>query len=168
MKASLSFSILPILVPAILIGGCAQAGEVSPSASAAARRRGRAHICKEVTARTETGNASYYDNKFVGRPMACNGRPFSQHNPTASIKLLPAPRGQKRRMLLPCGSIVRVTRTDIKAPDRGPLSVEVTVTDNGPLAPGRIIDLPTDVADKLHYGPGERGEVPVKVEVCSD
>lgn len=146
----------------ILLGTLSEAAEVAPSAPARRRARGFPRICNEITSRVETGRASVYDDKFVGRPMACGGR-FSQLKPTASIKLLPAPKGQRRRMLLPCGTIVRVTRTDKKAADGSPLSVDVTVTDNGPLTPSRVIDLPEAVAEQLHYSDGD---VPVKLEVC--
>lgn len=71
---------------------------------------------------TETGNASYYADKFVHKPMA-NGKKFSQHKLTAAHKTLPL--GTK------------VTVINLANHQR----VKVRITDRGPFVQGRIIDL---------------------------
>ncbi len=102
-------------------------------------------------------NASYYGNEFVGRTMACGGR-FSQGGSTAAIKVKHMLSG-----LVPCGTMVTVTRTDITN-NGNPVQTTVRITDNGPLTPARVIDLPTAVARRLGFGPGRSGEVPVLLE----
>lgn len=108
--------------------------------------------------RTLTGKASYYHNKFVGRTMACGGR-FSQGNSTAAIKLNYMTSG-----LIRCGTKVLVTNRNDLDGNGNPRQHLVTITDNGPLAPGRVIDLPTSVARSLGFGPGASGELPVALE----
>ena len=79
---------------------------------------------------TETGNASYYADKFVHRPMA-NGKKFSQHKLTAAHKTLPL------------GTKVKVINlTNHKR-------VKVRITDRGPFVQGRIIDLSKKAAKKI-------------------
>lgn len=116
--------------------------------------------CKSLTGRVLHGEASYYGNSWVGKTMACGGS-FSQDRPTAAIQV-----DYMRSKKIPCGTVLIVTRTDKKSKSGQPLSVEVTVRDNGPLRPGRIIDLPTSVARKLGFGPGGEGLAHVKAEVC--
>jgi peptidoglycan lytic transglycosylase len=79
---------------------------------------------------TETGNASYYGNEFVHRPMA-NGKKFSQHKLTAAHKTLPL--GTK------------VTVINLTNHQR----VKVRITDRGPFIKGRIIDLSKKAARKI-------------------
>jgi rare lipoprotein A len=79
---------------------------------------------------TETGNASYYADKFVNRPMA-NGKKFSQHKLTAAHKTLPL------------GTKVKVINlTNHK-------TVKVRITDRGPFVKGRIIDLSRKAAKRI-------------------
>ncbi|MFO8098170.1 MAG: septal ring lytic transglycosylase RlpA family protein [Salinibacter sp.] len=81
----------------------------------------------------QRGEASYYADKFEGRPTA-SGEPY---DPTART-------AAHRR--LPFGTRVRVTRTDVpEAP-----SVVVTINDRGPFARGRIIDLSKEGARSLN------------------
>ena len=85
---------------------------------------------------TETGNASYYGDEFVRRPMA-NGRKFSQHKLTAAHKTLPL--GTK---------VTVINLTNHKR-------VRVHITDRGPFVKGRIIDLSKKAArriDMIHDG----------------
>jgi rare lipoprotein A len=85
---------------------------------------------------TETGNASYYGDQFVHRPMA-NGKKFSQHKLTAAHKTLPL--GTK------------VTVINLTNHQR----VKVRITDRGPFVKGRIIDLSKKAArriDMINYG----------------
>ncbi|MEP6465041.1 MAG: septal ring lytic transglycosylase RlpA family protein [Parafilimonas sp.] len=79
---------------------------------------------------TETGNASYYGNQFVHRPMA-NGRKFSQHKLTAAHKTLPL--GTK---------VTVINLTNHKR-------VRVRITDRGPFISGRIIDLSKKAARRI-------------------
>jgi rare lipoprotein A len=79
---------------------------------------------------TETGKGSYYADKFQGRSTA-SGEKFSQHKMTAAHRTLPF------------GTKVKVTNL---ANGR---SVNVTINDRGPFAPGRIIDVSKKAARKL-------------------
>src|SRR5215472_13231537 len=79
---------------------------------------------------TETGNASYYADKFVHKPMA-NGKEFSQHKLTAAHKTLPL--GTKVR-------IINLVNHQ---------SVKVRITDRGPFVQGRIIDLSKKAAKRI-------------------
>jgi len=79
---------------------------------------------------TETGNASFYANKFAGRKMA-NGKKFSQHKLTAAHKTLPF--GTK------------VTVINLSNHQR----VKVRITDRGPFVQGRIIDLSKKAAKRI-------------------
>ena len=79
---------------------------------------------------TETGKGSFYADKFQGRPTA-SGEKFDQHKMTAAHRTLPF------------GTKVKVTNL---ANGR---SVNVTINDRGPFAPGRIIDVSKKAANKL-------------------
>ena len=79
---------------------------------------------------TETGNASYYADKFVHRPMA-NGKKFSQHKLTAAHKTLPF------------GTKVKVINLSNHQ------RVKVRITDRGPFVNGRIIDLSKKAAKRI-------------------
>jgi rare lipoprotein A len=70
----------------------------------------------------ETGNASYYADKFHGRSTA-SGERYNKNELTAAHRTLPM------------GSIVRVTHA------RNGQSVEVRINDCGPHRAGRVIDL---------------------------
>lgn len=78
----------------------------------------------------ERGEASYYADKFHGRPTA-SGEKYNKNALTAAHRTLPM------------GSVVRVSR-----PNTG-LSVEVRINDCGPHKRGRIIDLSKAAAKKL-------------------
>lgn len=106
--------------------------------------------------RTLGGRATYYADHFNGKTMACGGT-FWQRNKTAAIKI-------EHRGLVPCGTIVTVTRTDKAGPNGEPLQITLPVTDVGPLATGRVIDLSKSAAAKLEYGVGRHGDPPVTVE----
>jgi rare lipoprotein A len=79
---------------------------------------------------TETGNASYYGDQFVHKPMA-NGKRFNQHKLTAAHKTLPL--GTK------------VTVINLTNHQR----VKVRITDRGPFVKGRIIDLSKKAARRI-------------------
>lgn len=78
----------------------------------------------------EQGEASYYADKFHGRPTA-SGEKYNKHHLTAAHRTLPM------------GSVVRVVRLD------NDLSVDVRINDCGPHKPGRIIDLSKAAAKKI-------------------
>lgn len=92
----------------------------------------------------QQGSASYYSDAFAGRSTA-SGAPYEPHAFTAAHRHLPF------------GSVLRVTRRD------GGQVVYVRVTDRGPFARGRIVDLSRAAAEQL--GMMRAGVVKVKVEV---
>lgn len=92
---------------------------------------------------TETGNASYYADKFVNRPMA-NGKKFSQHKLTAAHKTLPL------------GTKVKVINLSNHQ------SVKVRITDRGPFIQGRIIDLSKKAAKRIDMI--NTGVVPIELK----
>ena len=93
---------------------------------------------------TETGKASYYSNKLAGRKMA-NGDKYRPGKLTAAHKTLPF------------GTRLKVTNLDTRK------TVKVKVTDRGPFAPGRVIDLSYKAAKKIDMI--KAGVAPVKVKV---
>ena len=106
---------LLILVGMIILASCHH--KLVPSKSAD-------HNCKQ------TGQASYYADKFDGRKTA-NGEIFDQDKLTAAHKTLPF------------GTIVKVTNlTNNK-------TVIVRINDRGPFVAGRIIDLSKAAAKKI-------------------
>jgi len=92
----------------------------------------------------QQGSASYYSDAFAGRSTA-SGAPYEPHEFTAAHRSLPF------------GSVLRVTRRD------GGQVVYVRVTDRGPFARGRIVDLSRAAAERL--GMMRAGVVKVKLEV---
>jgi rare lipoprotein A len=92
----------------------------------------------------ETGLASYYGEKFRGRPTA-SGEIFDPDQMTAAHRTLKF------------GTVVRVTRVDNRQ------SVTVRINDRGPFVEGRIIDLSEAAARTI--GMIGVGLVKVRVEV---
>jgi len=92
----------------------------------------------------QEGMASYYGEKFRGRPTA-SGEIFDPDKMTAAHKTLAF------------GTVVRVTRVD------NGRSVTVRVNDRGPFVEGRIIDLSERAARDLDMIAA--GVVKVRVEV---
>ncbi len=92
----------------------------------------------------QTGTGSYYSDVFAGRSTA-SGAPYEPRGFTAAHRHLPF------------GSVLRVTRKD------GGQVVYVRVTDRGPYARGRVLDLSRAAAEKL--GMLRAGVVKIKVEV---
>ena len=93
---------------------------------------------------TQTGQASYYADKFDGRKTA-SGTIYRSGKRTAAHNTLPF------------GTVVKVTNP------RNRRSVKVTVTDRGPHAKGRIIDLSKKAARKI--GIIDAGVAPVQLKV---
>ncbi|WP_324674287.1 septal ring lytic transglycosylase RlpA family protein [Hymenobacter sp. GOD-10R] len=93
---------------------------------------------------TQSGQASYYADKFKGRKTASGAR-YRPSKRTAAHNTLPF------------GTIVRVTNP------RNHRSVKVKITDRGPHAKGRIIDLSRKAARKI--GLVQAGVAPVQLKV---
>lgn len=93
---------------------------------------------------TQSGGASYYADKFNGRKTA-SGTTYRANKRTAAHNTLPF------------GTVVRVTNP------RNHRSVKVTITDRGPHAKGRVIDLSRKAARKI--GIVEAGVAPVQLKV---
>lgn len=91
-----------------------------------------------------TGLASWYGPRHQGRPTA-SGDPFDMHALTAAHRTLPF------------GRRVRVTNLE------NGRAVIVRITDRGPYAQDRVIDVSYAAATVL--GLVERGVVPVRLEV---
>jgi len=95
-------------------------------------------------AQTQTGKASFYADKFEGRPTA-SGEKYKHSKLTAAHKTLPF------------GTKVRVTNTANNQ------TVEVEINDRGPYVDGRVIDLSKSAAEKLGFV--NLGLADVKIEV---
>lgn len=93
---------------------------------------------------TETGMASFYNDKFEGK-ITASGELFSQSKLTAAHKTLPFQ------------TKIKVTNLANKR------SVIVTVNDRGPFIEGRILDLSKKAAVKLDFV--DKGVAKVKLEV---
>jgi rare lipoprotein A len=87
-------------------------------------------VSKPDAAPFQSGEASYYGEKFRGRKTA-SGEPFDPSALTAAHRTLPF------------GTWVLVSRTDVSR------SVRVRITDRGPFKAGRVIDLSTRAAEDL-------------------
>jgi rare lipoprotein A len=83
-------------------------------------------------AQTQTGKASFYADKFEGRPTA-SGEKYKHSKLTAAHKTLPF------------GTKVRVTNISNNQ------TVEVVINDRGPYVDGRVIDLSKSAAEKLGF-----------------
>lgn len=95
-------------------------------------------------AQVQSGKASFYADKFEGRPTA-SGEKYKHSKLTAAHRTLPF------------GTIVKVTNTANNQ------VVEVTINDRGPYVDGRIIDLSKSAAEKLGFI--NQGITDVQVEI---
>lgn len=95
-------------------------------------------------AQTQTGKASFYADKFEGRPTA-SGEKYKHSKLTAAHKTLPF------------GTKVRVTNVANNQ------TVDVVINDRGPYVDGRVIDLSKSAAEKLGFV--NLGLAEVKIEV---
>jgi len=93
---------------------------------------------------TQTGQGSYYADKFEGRKTA-SGTKYRGRKLTAAHNTLPF------------GTVVRVTN------QRNHRSVKVTVTDRGPHVKGRIVDLSKKAARRIDLI--DAGVAPVQLKV---
>ena len=98
----------------------------------------------QVPLPAESGKASYYADKYQGRPTA-SGELFDMRQLTAAH-----PR-------LKFGSLVKVTNVENNR------SVVVRINDRGPFIAGRVIDLSLAAAEELQMV--KSGVVQVKLEV---
>ena len=94
----------------------------------------------------ETGDASWYGDKYQGKPTA-SGEPFDMYAYTAANRTLPF------------GTVIKVTNL------KNNKSVQVRVNDRGPNKESRIVDLSYQAAKDI--GLLHDGIVPVKVETIS-
>src|SRR5690606_17296186 len=95
-------------------------------------------------AQIQTGKASFYADRFEGRPTA-SGEKYRHSRLTAAHKTLPF------------GTRVRVTNLANNE------SVEVVINDRGPWVEGRVIDVSQSAAEKLGFV--NQGLADVKIEV---
>ncbi|WP_242583083.1 septal ring lytic transglycosylase RlpA family protein [Hymenobacter telluris] len=93
---------------------------------------------------TQSGQGSYYADKFEGRKTA-SGTRYRANKLTAAHNTLPF------------GTVIRVTN------QRTHRSVKVKVTDRGPHAKGRIVDLSRKAARRI--GMVDTGVAPVQLKV---
>jgi rare lipoprotein A len=93
---------------------------------------------------TQSGQGSYYADKFAGRRTA-SGAPYRPGQLTAAHNTLPF------------GTKIKVTNAKTGR------SVKVTVNDRGPHVKGRIVDLSKKAANKI--GLVEAGVAPVQLKV---
>jgi len=92
----------------------------------------------------QTGQASYYADKFEGRPTA-SGEKYRHSKLTAA------------HLTLPFGTRVKVTNQENQK------SVVVTINDRGPFVEGRVIDLSRSAAELLDFI--NAGLAEVKLEI---
>lgn len=85
-----------------------------------------------ASAQVQTGKASFYADKFEGKPTA-SGEKYKHNKLTAAHKTLPF------------GTKVKVTNTANNQ------SVEVVINDRGPYVEGRVIDLSKAAAEALGF-----------------
>lgn len=95
-------------------------------------------------AQTQSGKASFYADKFEGKPTA-SGEKYKHSKLTAAHKTLPF------------GTKIKVTNVANNQ------SVEVVVNDRGPYVEGRVVDLSKAAAEKLGFI--NQGIAEVQIEV---
>lgn len=118
-----------MIFTAVLLFGCSSVPKHSPP---------------ELVGFSETGEASFYANKYQFRKTA-SGERFNQLADTAAHKTLPF------------GTQVKVTNLN-----NGD-SVVVKINDRGPFIEGRIIDLTSSAFSRI--GNTSSGVIPVEIEV---
>src|SRR5690554_5765255 len=128
-RLSLLFALLITIT--LVLTGCGRAFEKSRTHDPMAGLEGSSSI-KGPDGKTHqlTGRASWYGERFHGRKTA-SGETYDMHALTAAHKTLPF------------GTMVRVTDIESRK------SVVVRITDRGPFAKGRVIDLSFAAAGEL-------------------
>ncbi len=102
-----------------------------------------------AVAQTQTGKASFYADKFEGKPTA-SGEKYKHSKLTAAHKTLPF------------GTKVRVTNIANNQ------TVDVVINDRGPYVDGRIIDVSKSAAEKLGFVNQGLAEVSLEVIDAGD
>ena len=130
-----------ILLGVALLLGCGAPQVSDPRADLSTDRvadgpDGKAHML--------VGKASWYGKNFHGRTTAC-GEPYDMYAFTAAHKTLPF------------HTLVRVTDPETRK------TVVVRITDRGPYADGRVIDLSWAAANDLEMI--KRGIIPVELQI---
>jgi rare lipoprotein A len=120
----------------VLLSGCSTLPPIN--------RSGDVALYDPVPRSIETGKASYYGGRWIGR-LTANGERYHSGDLTAAHKHLPF------------NTMVRVTNL------RNGKSVIVRINNRGPYAKGRILDLSVVAARQLDMM-GD-GIIPVKAEV---
>lgn len=100
-----------------------------------------------IAQQEEVGIASYYSDKFHGKPTA-SGDLYNKNDMTGAHKTLPF------------GTIVRVTRMD------NGKSVRVKITDRGPFISGRVIEISRAAAENI--GLVESGVAEVRLDIVRE
>jgi rare lipoprotein A len=100
-----------------------------------------------IAQQEEVGIASYYSDKFHGKPTA-SGELYNKNDMTGAHKTLPF------------GSIVKVTRMD------NGKSVRVKITDRGPFISGRIVEISRAAAEKI--GLVKAGVAEVRLDIVKE
>jgi rare lipoprotein A len=135
MKTILSHSTLLRLCIVLLVAGCAHASQAQQKAAKPA----------STPAKEETGNAVYYSDKLIGRPLT-SGEKYDRNALTAAHRTLPL------------GTTVRVTNL------KNNKSVVVRINDRGPHGPkSDIIDLSGRAAEELDIIKDGRAKVKLDV-----
>jgi rare lipoprotein A len=124
----------------VLVSSVASAQEIAPQPGSSLSAHVRSH-------HRRNNIASYYASRFHGRTTA-SGDPYDENQLTAAHRTLPF------------GTRVRVTNL------RNARSVIVRVTDRGPFAPGRVIDVSRCAARQLGFL--RRGIAQVRLETLTD
>lgn len=105
---------------------------------------GRRFVPREDFSYSETGNASWYGDKFHGKSTA-NGETFDMNALTAAHPTLPMP------------SMVRVTNLE------NGRQIDLRINDRGPFVSGRIIDVSKQAARSLGFL--NKGTAMVRVDI---
>ena len=110
----------------------------------AARSAGLHSTAPDRSGRVQAGAASFYSRKEAGKPTA-SGAPLALAHMTAASPTLPL------------GSKAKVINT------RNGQAAQVTITDRGPYAKGRVLDVTPKAAERLGIAKKD-GTAPVKVK----
>ncbi|HEU0196395.1 MAG TPA: septal ring lytic transglycosylase RlpA family protein [Nevskiaceae bacterium] len=130
---------------AVLLAGCSTTPTVPPNTASSYEVNGKTYyVLKNAEGVEQTGYASWYGEKFQGKPTA-SGVPYDMYGMTAASTVLPL------------ASLVRVTNLG------NGKSVIVQVNDRGPFHPGRIIDLSYAAAQQIGMAQVGTAKVHVKV-----
>ncbi len=121
----------------LLVAGCQ-----TPPQTVASTPAGR--LFEEEPVKVESGKASYYYGRWIGRKTA-SGEIYRRDDVTAAHKKLPF------------GTIVRATNL------QNGKSVVVRINNRGPYVRGRVVDLSLRAAQELDMQ--KSGVVPVRIEV---